>query len=68
MRPLVTHVSEAIDDELIALDLKAFRAHDPDGERLSLAAIKAVAAWLDQPGRYRMAAVGLREALKRAGA
>jgi hypothetical protein len=68
MRPLITHVSEAIDAELIALDLKAFRSHDPDGERLSLAAIKAVADWLDQPGRYRMAAVGLREALKRAGA
>jgi hypothetical protein len=66
MRPLITHVSEALDDDL----LQQGHPHDflPDCERLSVTAIKAVAAWLDQPGRYRMAAAGLREALKRAGA
>lgn len=68
MRPLITMVSEAIDAELIRQNPEAFRALNLDGERLALAAIKAVAAWLDLPGRYRMAAVGIREALKRAGA
>jgi hypothetical protein len=68
MRPLITHVSEAIDDELIAQGLTSDIRELPDGEAMSVCAIKAVADWLDQPGRYRMAAVGLREALKRAGA
>ncbi len=68
MRPLITHVSEAIDDELIAQGLTNDIRELPDGEAMSVRAIKAVADWLDQPGRYRMAAVGLREALKRAGA
>ena len=64
MRPLITHVSEAIDAELIRQGVSL----DLDAEALGVCIIRAVAAYQDQPGRYRMAAVGLREALKRAGA
>jgi hypothetical protein len=54
-RSIITAVSEAIDAELIALDLKAFRAHDPDGERLAIAAIRAVAAALTEPDQQKVA-------------
>lgn len=66
MRPLISMVSEALDAELIRQGVKAENL--PDCEALAVVLIKAVAAWLDLPGRYRMAAIGLREALKRAGA
>jgi len=67
-RPLITHLSEALDAEL----LRQGHPHDflPDCERLSVATIRAISAWLslpDQPSRYGPAAEGLRQGLWDAG-
>lgn len=66
-RPLITHVSEAIDAELIALDGEAFRRTGPDGERLAVKAIRAVADHLTDKG-FQDSANWLRNALWDSGA
>jgi len=55
-RPTITHLSEALDAELIAMDCEAFRRKNPDGERLSVTSIVTLADVLKRKGYHDAAA------------